>query len=284
MPVIILCVFRFVRLLGSGHRAIAVENLALRLQLAAFKRKRKRPVLTQWDRLFWVGMSRLWSGWRDALVFVQPDTVVRWQRERFRKFWARLSQPTRGRQGRPAITAEIRQLILRMATANPLWRAPRIHGELKMLGIAISERTVSRILRTIRSRPPSQTWQTFLRNHLGQIVSVDFFTVPTIRLRVLFVFLVVEHRRRDVLHFDVIDHPTSGWVAQQMVEAFADREVPRYLIRDRDGVYGNEVRGRLRSLRIDEVRLIGSVRRECLNHFIILKARHLKRTLAAQVR
>src|SRR5579864_8691966 len=128
MLAIILCIFRLVRLLGSGHQAVAVENLALRLQLAAFKRKRKRPVLTQWDRLFWVGMSRLWSGWRDALVFVQPDTVVHWQRERFRKFWARLSQPKRGRQGRPAIAAEIRQLILRMATANPLWRAPRIHG------------------------------------------------------------------------------------------------------------------------------------------------------------
>src|ERR1700681_3567349 len=107
MPVIILCVFRFVRLLGSGHQAIVVENLALRLQLAAFKRKRKRPGLTQWDRLFWVGMSRLWSGWRGTLVFVQPDTVLRWQRERFRKFWARLSQPKRGRQGRPCIAAEM---------------------------------------------------------------------------------------------------------------------------------------------------------------------------------
>jgi hypothetical protein len=214
MSVIILCVFRFLRLLGSGHQAMAVENLALRLQLAAFKRKRKRPVLTQWDRLFWVGMSRLWSGWRGALVFVQPDTVVRWQRERFRKFWARLSQASRGRRGRPAIGVEIRQLVLCMAAANPLWRAPIIHGELKMLGIAISERPVSRILRTIRSPPPSQTWQTFLRNHLGQIVSVGFFTVPAIRLRVLFVFLVLELRRREVLHFNVTDHPTSGWVAQ----------------------------------------------------------------------
>jgi putative transposase len=239
------------------HAFPAFENVALRLQLAAFKRKRKRPVLTQWDRLFWAGISRLWSGWRDALVFVQPETVIRWQRERFRKFWARLSQTKRGRQGRPAIAAELRQLILRMATANPLWRAPRIHGELKMLGIVISERTVSRILRTIRSRPPSQTWQTFLRNHLGQIVSVDFFTVPTVRLRVLFVFFVLEHRRREVLHFNVTDHPTSGWVAQQMVEAFADREVPRYLIRDRDGVYGNEVRRRLHSLRIEEVLSLG---------------------------
>ena len=181
-----------------------------------------------------------------------------------------------------------------MAVANPLWRAPRIHGELKMLGIAISERTVSRVLRTIRSRPPSQTWKTFLRNHFGEIVSVDFFTVPTVRLRVLFVFLVLEHRRREVLHFNVTDHPTSEWVSQQLVEAFANREVPRYLIRDRDGVYGNEVRRRLHSLQIEEVltapqspwqnvyaeRLIGSIRRECLNHFIILNGRHLKRTLA----
>ena len=135
------------------HAFPAFENVALRLQLAAFKRKRKRPVLTQWDRLFWAGISRPWSGWRDALVFVQPDTVIRWQRERFRKFWARLSQTKRGRQGRPAIAAEIRRLILRMAAANPLWRVPRIHGEFKMLGIVISERTVSRILRTIHFAP-----------------------------------------------------------------------------------------------------------------------------------
>ena len=274
MPTIILCLFRFVRLLGSGHQAVAIENLALRRQLTAFKRKRKRPVLTQWDRLFWVGLSQVWSRWRDTLVFVQPDTVVRWQRERFRRFWARLSRSTRDRRGRPGITAEIRRLILQMATANPLWRAPRIHGELKMLGIMISERTVSRTLKSVRRPPPSQTWKTFLRNHLGQIVSVDFFTVPTIRLRVLFVFLVIEHRRREVLHFNVTDHPTSAWVAQQIVEAFADREAPGYLIRDRDGVYGSDVRRRLESLGIAELltapqstwqnayveRLIGSIR------------------------
>ncbi len=184
MLAIILCMFRFVRLLGSGHQAVAVENLALRLQLAAYKRKRKRPMLTQLDRLFWVGLSQVWSD--------------------------------------------------------------------KMLGITISERTVSRILRTV-PRPPSQTWKTFLRNHLGQIVSVDFFIIPTIRLRVLFVFLVLEHRRREVLHFNVTEHPTSAWVAQQIVEAFADRETPRYLIRDRDGVYGTEVPRRLKSMGIAEV-------------------------------
>jgi putative transposase len=234
---IILCLFRFVRLLGSGHQALAIENLALRRQLAAYQRKSSRPVLGESDRLFWVVLSWVWSGWRDALVFVQPATVVRWQRERFRRFWARLSRPKSGRRGRPAVGSEVPGLIRQMAVANP--QSPLASSQnswrVKMLGINISERTVSRILRTV-PRPPSQTWRTFSGNHVGQIVSVDFFTVPTIRLQVLFVFLVLEHRRREVLHFNVTDHPTPAWVAQQMVEAFADREVPRYLVRDRDAV------------------------------------------------
>jgi len=163
-----------------------------------------------------------------------------------------------------------------------------------MLGIEISERTVSRMLRTLL-RPPTQTWKTFLHNHLDQLVSIDFFTVPTITLRVLFVFIVLEHRRREVLHFNVTEHPTAAWTSQQIVEAFADREAPRYLIRDRDGVYGSEVRLRVASLHIEEVltaprspwqnpyaeRLIGSIRTDCLNHFVMLNARHLRRTLAS---
>ena len=131
-------------------------------------------------------------------------------------------------------------MIEQMAAANPLWRAPRIHGGLKMLGIGISERTVSRILRTIR-RPPNQTWKTFLHNHIPQMVSVDFFTVPTITMRVLFVLIVLEHDRRKVLHFDVTEHPTGSWTAQQIVEAFADRDAAQYLIRDRDSRYSAEV-------------------------------------------
>src|SRR5215813_11321890 len=133
-----------------------------------------------------------------------------------------------------------------MVVANPLWRALRIHGELKMLGIAISERTVSRILRGLR-RPPTQTWKTFLHNHLGQLVSIDFFTVPTVTLRVLFVFIVLEHRRREVLHFNVTEHPTAAWTSQQIIEAFADRDAPNYLIRDRDSVYGNDAHLRILS-------------------------------------
>ena len=298
MPNVILFLFRFIHLLGSGHHAIAMENLALRLQLATYKKKRKRPVLTELDRLFWVGLSGIWDGWRTALVFVQPDTVVRWQRDRFRRYWARLTRAKHSRTGRPAVTSSIRQLVLRMATANPLWGSPRIHGELKMLGIQISERTVSRILRRARRPPSSQSWRTFLRNHVGQLVSVDFFTVPTISLRVLFVFVVLEHRRREVLHFNVTEHPTSNWVAQQIIEAFADRAPARYLIRDRDSVYGNQVHDRLQSLLIEEVitaaqspwqnayaeRLIGSIRRECKNHLVVLSARHLKRVLASYFR
>jgi putative transposase len=229
-----------------------VENAALRLQLAAFQRKRKRPVLTSFDRLFWVGLSLLWNGWRIPLMYVRTDTVVRWQRERFRRFWARLSKATQHRRGRPSTAVEIRRLIERMASASPLWRAPRIHGELKMLGMEVSERTVSRILRRL-PRPPGQTWKKFLRNHLGQMVSIDFFTVPTITMKVLFGFIVLEHRRRQVLHFNVTEHPCAAWTSQQIVEAFADQNVPRYLLRDRDGAYGNEVRLRIASLHIEEV-------------------------------
>jgi putative transposase len=137
MPAMILCLFRFVRLLCSGQQSIVIENAALRLQLRAFQRTRRRPVLTASDRLFWCALAKLWSGWRGALMFVQPETVVRWQRERFRRFWARLSKPKGIKRGRPCIPAETRRLIVQMAGENPLWRAPRIHGELKMLGIVV---------------------------------------------------------------------------------------------------------------------------------------------------
>jgi transposase InsO family protein len=297
MPVLFLFGFRFVRLLFSGHQTIAIENAALRMQIAAFQRKRKRPLLTTLDRIFWVSLRRVWSDWRRPLLYVQPDTVVRWQRERFRKFWARLSKPQRRQRGRPGTAADLRRLIEQMAAANPLWRAPRIHGELKMLGVAISERTVSRILRRLR-RPPNQTWKTFLHNHVGQMVSIDFFTVPTINMRVLFVLIVLEHERRKVLHFNVTEHPTGAWTAQQIVEAFANRAAAQYLIRDRDSRYSAEVRLRIKSLGIQEIltapkspwqnpyaeRLIGSIRRECLNHYIIVNARHLKRTLSSYFR
>jgi putative transposase len=184
----ILYCFRLLFLHFAGHRAVALENLALRQQFAIYKREIKRPKLVRRDQWFWIALTRFWKGWRRALVIVHPDTVLRWHRQRFRKYWAELSK-SRRKAGRPSIDIEIRELIRTMAIENPLWRAPRIHGDLMKLGINVSERTVSRILRTIE-RPPSQTWKTFLNNHIGEIVFIDFFIVPTASLRVLFVFLV----------------------------------------------------------------------------------------------
>jgi len=278
MLAILLGLFRLIWLFGRGHDAVALGNLTLRQQLAIYKRKNKRPRLIRRDRWFWNALATIWKDWRRALLVVHPDTVVRWQRQRFRGYWAELSNQC-GKSGRPPIGKEIRELIQTMARANPLWRAPRIHRELLKLGIEVSERTVSRVLRTVK-RPPSQTWTTFLQNHIGEIVAIDFFTVPTIRLRVLFVFLLLEHQRRKVLRFAVTEHPSAEWVTQQMVEAFADRDATRHLIRDRDAIYGNEFRRQLQSLGMKEIitaprspwqnafaeRLIGSIRRECLDH------------------
>jgi transposase InsO family protein len=290
MITFLLELLRLLPFLVGGHRQLALENLALRQQLAVYQRTAPRPKLRTMDRLFWVGLARAWTGWRQALVIVSPDTVLRWQRRRFREYWAQLSgRPTRGR---PCINAEIAALVRQMAAANPLWGAPRIHGELLKLGIDVAERTVSRLMPKRRPEP-SQTWRTFLANHVRDLVSIDFFTVPTARLRVLFVLVVLAHQRRRVVHFNVTEHPTACWTAQQIVNAFPDEAAPAYLLRDRDQVYGQPFRHRVKGMGIEEVltaphspwqnpfaeRLIGSIRRECLNHVLVLSERHLRRIL-----
>jgi putative transposase len=286
----LLHVLRLLPFLVGGHRQLALENLALRQQIAVYKRTAPRPRLRTTDRLFWAGLARLWPGWRQALVIVSPDTVLRWQRRRFREYWTQLSRRPTG--GRPRIDTEIAALVRKMVAANPLWGAPRIHGELLKLGIDVAERTVSRLMPKRRPEP-SQTWRTFLANHVLDLVSIDFFTVPTARLRVLFVLVVLAHHRRRVVHFNVIEHPTAAWTAQQIVDAFPDDSAPAYLLRDRDRVYGQPFRHRLKGMRIEEVltapqspwqnpfaeRLIGSIRRECLNHVLVLGERHLRRIL-----
>jgi putative transposase len=264
--------------------------VALRQQLAVYKRAAGRPRLRRRDRLFWVWLSRVWTGWKDALVIVAPETVLWWRRQRFRNHGRKISgRPTGG----PApVNPEVRALVSRMATANPLWGAPRIHGELLKLGIDVAERTVSRLIPKRRT-PPSQTWRTFLNNHVRDLVSIDFFTVPTAGWRVLFVLIVLAHYRRRVLHFNVTEHPTAAWTAQQIVDAFPDDSAPSYLLRDRDRVYGDAFRHRVKGMAIGEIltapsspwqnpfaeRLIGSARRECLNHILVLGERHLRRTL-----
>jgi putative transposase len=292
MITLLLRLLRLLPFLLGGHRQIALENLALHHQLAVYKRTVSRPRLCRTDRLFWVGLARIWAEWRKPLVIVTPATVLRWQRHRFREYWTRLSGRPTG--GRPPVNAEIKALVTRMAAANPLWGAPRIHGEFLKLGLDVAERTISRLMPKRRPQP-SQTWRTFLANHVPDLVSLDFFTVPTARLRVLFVLVVLAHHRRRVVHFNVTEHPTALWTAHQIVDAFPDDSTPRYLLRDRDQVYGQQFRHRVKGLRIEEVltaprspwqnpfaeRLIGSVRRECLDHVVVLGERHLRRVLTA---
>jgi len=272
----------------STRRQLAIEVLALRHQLGVLKRSVKRPRLTNADRGLWVLLSRRWASWSDALIIVKPATVIKWHRAGFRRYWAWRS---RLKGGRPGIDPEVRELIKRMATAN-MWGAPRIHGELLKLGIRISEATVSKYIPR-RRKPPSQTWRSFLENHVDTLVSVDFFVVPTVFFRVLFVFVVLGHERRRILSINVTSNPSAAWTANQIVQAFPWESAPRYLLRDRDGIYGAGFRRRVGNLGIKEViiarrspwqnpyaeRVIGTLRRELLDHAIVLNERHLRRLL-----
>lgn len=281
--------------LSSMFRSRAVlelENLALRHQIGVLQRSaRRRPKLKPADRLLWVWLSRIWSDWRSALAIIKPETVLAWHRAGFRRFWT--WKVRRGQPGRPLISREIRDLIRQMCRENPGWGAPRIHGELLKLGIDIGETSVSKYRVRCR-KPPSQTWRTFLDNHLAQLVSIDFFTVPTLRFQVLYVFLVLAHDRRRIVHFNVTAHPTAEWTGQQLREAFPFDELPRYLLRDRDAIFGNHFQEQVRDMGIREVlsaprspwqrayieRVIGSIRRECLDHVIVFNESSLRRILS----
>ena len=280
----------FIRGILRDRTELATENLALRQQLVILQQKFNRPRLRDRDRVFWAILSRIWPNWRSAILIVQPDTVVRWHHAGFKLFWRWKSRT--GKAGRPKIEAEIRRLIRRMSRENTNWGVPRIQSELALLGHTISEATVRKYRIRYRN-PPSQTWRTFLDNHLTDIVAIDFFTVPTATFRVLFAFVVMRHERRHIVHFNVTAHPCAAWTAQQIVEAFPHDTSPQFLIRDRDGIYGKVFQHRVINMGIKQVvsapqspwqnpyveRLIGSIRRDCLNHVIILNERHLKRIL-----
>ncbi len=282
----------FVHSLMRTRTELAAENLALRQQLAALHRQSKRPRLKKRDRIFWVWFSRLFRNWRSVLVIVQPATVIRWHQQGFKLYWRWKSRAKK--PGRPQIWREIRDLVRQMCSENATWGAPRIHSEILLLGYDVSESTVANYMNRDR-KPPSQTWRTFLDNHVPDIVAVDFFTVPTATFRILFTFVVLRHDRRRIVHFNVTAHPTAEWTAQQIIEAFPEDSAPRFLIRDRDGIYGLSFQTRVANMGIEEVptaprspwqspyveRLIGSIRRECLNHFIVLNERHLRRILSS---
>ena len=269
---------------------IHLEILALRQQLAMVVHKDRKLRFRRRERLFRVWFYRFWPGCLETLAVFKAETLVRWYRRGFRLYWTWKSRRARG--GRPPVPWEVRTLIRRLSRDNPLWGAPRMHGELQMLGIDVSQTTVAKDM--VRHRkPPSQTLRTFLDNHAKDLVSVDFFTVPTASFRILYVLLVLRHERRQVAHYSITEHPTGQWTAQQIVEAFPWDKAPRYLLRYRDSVYDATFRRRVHSLGIEEVlaaprspwqnpsveRLIGSIRRDCLDHVIVLNERHLKRLL-----
>ncbi len=249
------------------------------------------------DKLFWVLAWRFWSDWKKSLLVVTPETVVRWHRAGFRLYWSLISK-VRKQVGRKRLSREVRKFIFRMVAENPTWGAPRIHGELLMLGFDVSERTISRWMkRAPRDPRPAKRWRAFLENHREAIAAMDFFTVPTITFGVLYCFFVISHDRRRILHFNITKHPTSSWIIQQLREAFPFGAAPRFLIHDRDAKYGTEVPAAIRSLKINAVRTsfespwqngvaerwVGSCRRELLDHVIALNERHLKRPLSDYV-
>ena len=294
MMSVLLSLLQTLRTWARSRAALQLEVLALRHQLAVLERSRPRRLrLAKADRWLWGLLSRIWTGWRTALVIVKPETVIAWHRRGFRLWWAWKS---RRRMGRPIVPTDVRTLIRTMAQANPRWGAPRIHGELLKLGIDVCQATVAKYM-VRRRQPPSQTWRTFLRNHIGQIVAADFFVVPTATYRLLFVLVLLAHDRRRIRHVAVTAHPTAARTAQQLREAFPWDEAPRYLIHDRDHVF-DRLGATGKAMGIEEVltaprapwqnpyveRLIGSIRREYLDHVIVLNEAHLRCVLMTYIR
>jgi transposase InsO family protein len=290
MMIVIRCVPAFFR----GRSKQAIVELALRQQLATLAEKGRRPRIAPADRGFWVLLSRVWSGWKEILVIVQPDTVVRWHRKGFRLYWRSISKPG---PGRPPIPAEVQALIRRFANENG-WRARKVRAELEKLGIFVGLSTVSRYLpKRDPDRNQRQRWSTFLRNHRPQTAAMDFLVVPTAGFRLLYACLVIGHGRRKIIHFGVTEHPTSSWVMQQLREAFPDETAPRFLICDNDSIFSNRVTEMIDQIGIEPRRTafrspwqngiaerwVGSARRELLDHVIVLNEDHLRRLLREYV-
>ena len=283
----------FLTLFASPFKSksrLEAENAALRHQLIILRRKvRGRVRLTNGDRLFLVQLYRWFPSVLKAITIIRPETLVRWHRAGFRRYWRWKS---RSLGGRPQIDADLRALIRRMSIENPLWGAPRIHGELLKLGFDVAQSSVAKYM-VKRSGPPSQGWHTFLRNHAPDIAAMDLFIAPTIGFGLLYGFVIVRLARRRLVWINVTTNPTAEWIARQITEAFPWNEAPRYLIRDRDRVYGVVVAHRLRAMGIRDrpialgspwqngfaERLIGSIRRECVDHIVVLGEAHLRRIL-----
>ena len=274
---------------------LEAENAALRHQLIVLRRKvRGRPRLTNNDRWFFIQLYRWFPSILRVIMIVQPETLVRWHRAGFRRYWRWKSHPP---GGRPQIKTDLQALIRQMSIENPLWGAPRIHGELLKLGFKVAQSSVAKYM-VKRIGPPSQGWRTFLRNHAPDIAAMDLFIVPTIGFDLLYAFVIVGLGRRNLVWINVTTNPTAEWIARQLTEAFPWNEAPRYLVRDRDQIYGAVVMRRIRAMGIRDKpiapaspwqngfaeRLIGSIRRDCVDHFVVLGEAHLRRILQTYAR
>ena len=292
MASVVLSLLYSLRFIVRSRAALHLEIIALRHQLAVVNRSRHpRLRFTAADRILWAWLSRAWSDWRATVHIVKPETDVSWHRRGFRLFW---TWKSRLRIGRPIVPHDVRTLIREMSTANPLWGAPRIHGELLKLGFNVAQSTVSKYMLKRRG-PPSQGWKTFLRNHADGIASVDFLIVPTLAFERLFVFVILGLGRRRLLWIAVTTNPTAEWLGRQITEAFPWDTIPGFIIRDNDGAYGEAFTRRLRAMGIRDrpiaprspwqngyvERSIGSIRRECLDHVIIWGEAHLRQVLKA---
>src|SRR5438105_8425569 len=275
----------------KSPRRLEAENLFLRHQLSiALRRAPSRLRLRGSDRALLVWMTRLWPSLLGAALVVQPETILRWHRAGFTAFWRWKS---RKQAGRPKIDRELRDLIRQMSKENPKWGASRVHGELLMLGFEVAQSTVSKYM--VRGGSPSQGWKTFFRNHAQAIAAIDLFVVPTLTFERLFAFLVLGHGRRRLLWSEVTCHPTAAWLARQITEAFPWASAPAYLVRDNDRAYGHVFTSRVTAMGIRDrpispgspwqngiaERLIGALRRECLDHMVIFGETHLRRILTA---
>jgi len=288
---------KIIKLIHKSKEDLIIENLALRQQLAIYQTKKTKPKITDTGRSFWIALKQSWSKWMDHLIIVRPETVIDWQKRRFKKYWTKISTKNK-KPGRKRVKKEIRDLIFRMAGEN-CWGAPRIYSELLMLGFDdVSEATVSRYLRSYRSlnhdKKKQQSWMTFLKNHRDMITAMDFFIVPTVNFNILFVFFIIDHRRRKVVHFNVTNQPSALWVIQQLRDAFPFDQIPKYLIMDRDSIFSVRVKEFLeRQLGITPKvtsykspwqngvaeRFVLSVRNELLNHVIVFNEDHLRRLM-----
>jgi len=283
-------IFEFLRLIFRSKQSIVLENLALRQQLAVQKRCLKRPKINNTDRIFWVWLSRIWNDWRSTLIIVKPPTVIGWHKKGFKLYWKWKSR----KLGRPNIDWELIKLIRRMQKENPIWSAQRIQGELKKLGYEVCDNTVAKYMRKPKTDPEKlQRWLTFLRNHAKYTVGIDFLVARTIFFKSIYVFVAISHDRRKILHFAVTANPHSQWAIQQLRETFAFDDTTKYIIRDNDKIFSDDLKYHIKRLGLKDKptafrspwqnpfceRVIGTLRRECLDHMIILNEKHLHNVL-----